>query len=497
MQANPSRVATAAIAATSQEIVQWSAIELSRRIHARDVSCVEVMEAFLAQIDRHNPTVNAVVARIDAESAIDQARARDVLLSQGLSGGWMHGFPQAPKDLAATAGMVTAMGSLAMARNVPTYDSIVVERIRRQGTVLIGKTNTPEFGLGSHTYNRVYGITRNAWNPERSAGGSSGGTATALALNMLPVADGSDMMGSLRNPAAWNNIYGLRPSLGRVPYGTTAGPTGDVFFQQLGTEGPMARNPQDLAWLLATQAGYHPRAPLSLSDDPSVFAQPLHRDFRQARIGWLGDFGGYLAVDPEVLAVNEQALDTFETLGCHVETVQPFFAMDALWECWCTLRSLSVSGNLGLLYTNAATRDLLKPEAIWEIEHGRSRTAIDINRAIATRASWYQALLGQFAQYDFIVLPCTQIAPFPAEEHWPRTVAGRAMDTYHRWMEVVIGATLAGVPAASLPSGFTADGLPLGLQVMAPPRSEFALLQLASAWHEASAPARQASPLLS
>ncbi|MBE3032820.1 MAG: amidase, partial [Actinobacteria bacterium] len=215
-----------------------------------------------------------------------------------------------------------------------------------------------------------------------------------------------------------------------------------------------------------------------------------------ARIGWLGDFGGYLAVDREVLAVNEHALDTFDTLGCHVETVRPFFAMDALWECWCTLRALSVSGNLGLLYANAATRDLLKPEAIWEIEHGRSRTAIDINRAIATRASWYQALLRQFAHYDFLVLPCTQVAPFPAEEHWPKAVAGRAMDTYHRWMEVVIGATLAGVPAASLPSGLTADGLPLGLQVIAPPRSEFALLQLAAAWHEAFAPARAASPLL-
>ena len=207
-------------------------------------------------------------------------------------------------------------------------------------------------------------------------------------------------------------------------------------------------------------------------------------------------FGGYLAIDAEVLAVNEHTLDTFDTLGCHVETVRPFFAMDALWECWCTLRALSVSGNLGLLYANAATRDLLKPEAIWEIEHGRSRTAIDINRAIATRASWYQALLRQFAHYDFLVLPCTQVAPFPAEEHWPKAVAGRAMDTYHRWMEVVIGATLAGVPAASLPSGLTADGLPLGLQVIAPPRSEFALLQLAAAWHEAFAPARAASPLL-
>jgi amidase len=490
MQANLPNTATAA--GTEREIVQWSAIELSRRIHTRDVSCVEVMEAFLAQIDRLNPTVNAVVARIDAESAIDQARERDVLLSQGLSGGWMHGFPQAPKDLAATAGIATTMGSLAMARHVPAHDSIVVERIRRQGTVLIGKTNTPEFGLGSHTYNRVYGLTRNAWNAGRSAGGSSGGTAVALALHMLPVADGSDMMGSLRNPAAWNNVYGLRPSLGRVPYG----PTGDVFFQQLGTEGPMARNPQDLAWLLATQAGYDPRAPLSLSDDPSCFTQPLHRDFRQARIGWLGDFGGYLAVEPEVLAVNENALETFLDLGCHIESVQPFFPMDALWDCWCTLRSHIVSGNLGPLYAHAATRDLLKPEAIWEIEQGQQRTMADLHRATATRSSWYQALLAQFANYDFLVLPCSQIAPFAAETHWPRTVAGRAMDTYHRWMEVVIGATLAGVPAASLPSGFTADGLPLGLQVMAPPRSEFGLLQLAAAWHEAFAPARRSSPLL-
>lgn len=485
--------ATLSPTSTGQEIVHWSAVELSRRIHARDVSCVEVMEAFLAQIDRLNPKVNAVVARVDLESAFEQARQRDALLSQGQSGGWMHGFPQAPKDLAATAGMVTTMGSLALAHNVPAHDSIVVERIRRQGTVLIGKTNTPEFGLGSHTYNRVYGTTRNAWNPARSAGGSSGGTAVAVALNMLPVADGSDMMGSLRNPAAWNNIYGLRPSLGRVPYG----PSGDVFFQQLGTEGPMARNPQDLAWLLATQAGHDPRAPLSLQENPSCFAQPLHRDFRQARVGWLGNFDGYLAVEPEVMAANEKALDTFRHLGCEVDAVAPFFPMDALWECWCTLRSMSVAGNLGHLYADTSARNLLKPEAIWEIEQGSRHSVADINRATATRTSWYQALLRQFANYDFLVLPCSQIAPFPAEESWPGTVAGRTMDTYHRWMEVVIGATLAGVPAASLPSGFTANGLPLGLQVIAPPRSDFALLQLAAAWHEAFAPARATSPLLS
>jgi len=479
-------------APTRREIVHWSAVELSRRIHARDVSCVEVMEAFLAQIDHLNPKVNAVVARVDADHAVDQARQRDALLSQGRSGGWMHGFPQAPKDLSATAGMVTTMGSLALADNVPAHDSIMVERLRRQGTVLIGKTNTPEFGLGSHTYNRVYGTTRNAWNPSRSAGGSSGGTAVAVALNMLPVADGSDMMGSLRNPAAWNNIYGLRPSLGRVPYG----PAGDVFFQQLGTEGPMARHPQDLAWLLATQAGHDPRAPLSLRDDPSCFTQPLQRDFRHVRVGWLGDFGGYLAVESAVMAANELALDTFQHLGCHVEAVAPFFPMDALWDCWCTLRAMSVTGNLGHLYAATATRELLKPEAIWEIEQGNSRGVADVNRAATTRSSWYQALLGQFAAYDFLVLPCSQIAPFPAEEAWPRTVAGRAMDTYHRWMEVVIGPTLAGVPAASLPSGFTADGLPLGLQVIAPPRSDFALLQLAAAWHEAFTPASRTSPLL-
>ncbi|CAJ0782301.1 Acylamidase [Ralstonia condita] len=479
-------------ATANQDIVQWSAIELSTRIHRRDVSCVEVMEAFLAQIDRLNPAVNAIVARVDAEAALEQARMRDAQLSQGRSGGWMHGFPQAPKDLAATAGLVTTMGSLALANHVPTHDSIVVERLRRQGTVLVGKTNTPEFGLGSHTYNRVYGTTGNAWAPARSAGGSSGGTAVAVALNMLPVADGSDMMGSLRNPAAWNNIYGLRPSLGRVPYG----PTADVFFQQLGTEGPMARNPQDLAWLLATLAGYDPRAPLSLGDDPSCFTQPLQRDFRQTRIGWLGDLGGYLAIEPEVMAVNTRALETFHTLGCHVDAVSPFFPMDALWECWCTLRSWMVSGNLGPLYANAQTRELLKPEAIWEVEQGQRRSAADISRATATRSRWYQALLAQFAHYDFLVLPCSQVAPFPAEEPWPKTVAGRAMDTYHRWMEVVIGPTLAGVPAASLPSGFTADGLPLGLQVIAPPRSEFALLQLAAAWHEAFAPAQRRSPLL-
>ncbi len=474
------------------EITGWTAIELSQAIQSRSVSCVEVMTAYLSQIDRLNPKVNAIVSLQARDGLLSQAAERDAQLGRGERMGWMHGFPQAPKDLANTAGIVTTQGSPILKGYVPKTDAIVVERARRSGSILIGKTNTPEFGLGSHTYNTVFGTTGNAFDPSKSAGGSSGGAAVSLALNMLPVADGSDMMGSLRNPAGWNNVFGFRPSWGRVPFG----PTSDVFYQQLGYEGPMARTVADLAMLLSVQAGYDARTPLSLDQDPTQFTRPLQRDFKGTRIGWMGDYNGYLPTEPGVMPLCREALRHFATIGCTVEEAQPDFAPDRLWRTWLTLRGFLIAGIAGPLYANEKTRALLKPEAVWEIESGMKLSGADVWRASVDRSAWYQALNALFQKYDYLVLPSAQVFPFDARIDWPRSIAGRSMDTYHRWMEVVIGGTLAGVPVISVPAGFSPAGLPMGLQILGPAQKDFAVLQLALAWEQASGYTKRRSPLL-
>ena len=468
-----------------------SAVDLSAAIHARRVSCVEVMTAYLDHIDAVNPKVNAIVSLRPRDALLAEAAAADADLAAGRDRGWLHGIPQAPKDLTATVGIPTTMGSPILAKNMPKADSILVERTRAAGAILIGKTNSPEFGLGSHTYNPVFGTTLNAYDQRLSAGGSSGGAAVALATHMLPVADGSDMMGSLRNPAGWNNVFGFRPSLGRVPFG----PTPELFFQQLGYEGPMGRTVADVAMLLSIQAGYDARTPLSLDGDGRAFAGPLARDFKGARIGWLGDLGGYLPMEAGVIETCEAALAHFATLGCAVEPVVPDFDMASLWTAWVTLRSFVVSGGMAPLYDNPETKKLLKPEAIWEIETGRRLSGADVFRASAIRSAWYTALLKLHESYDFLVLPSAQIFPFDAREHWPKTVGGREMDTYHRWMEVVIPGSLAGVPVLAVPAGFGPSGLPIGLQVMAPPRADLAALQIGHAYEAVQPYTARLSPL--
>ena len=467
-------------------ITALSACQLSTAIHQRQVSCQEVMQAYLTCIAQHNGTHNAIVSLRDNDVLMTQAQDKDTLLAQGLSQGWMHGFPQAPKDLTATAGLASTLGFRGLAKQVPAHDSIMASRLRGAGSIFIGKTNTPEFGLGSHTYNALFGTTRNAYNPSQSAGGSSGGSAVALALNMLPVADGSDMMGSLRNPAGWNNVYGLRPSQGRVPYGSAAGAVGDVFFQQLGTEGPMGRCVEDLAQLLAVQSGYHPRAPLSLTASAAQFAQPLQANFAGKRVGWLGSMDGYLAIESEVMQVCETALGYFQTLGAQVDAVMPQTPMDAVWEAWLTLRALSVSGHLAAIYSTPALRDLLKPEAMWECEQAAQYGALPIHRASITRSQWYAQLLHLFETHDYLVLPSAQCFAFDAGVSWPKQVAGKPMDTYHRWMEVTIYATLAGLPALAVPAGFSSEGSPMGLQIIGKPQGEWDLLQLGYAWQQAT-----------
>ncbi|MEO8935667.1 MAG: amidase [Burkholderiaceae bacterium] len=477
-------------------ITALTAVQLSQAIRSRAVSCVEVMTAYLSQIERFNPRVNAIVSLQRPDDLLAQAARRDVALAQALrtgdTVGWMHGFPHATKDLTSTAGMVTTQGSPLFASFVPDHDSILVERLRAAGAILIGKTNVPEFGLGSHTYNAVFGTTGNAFDPSKSAGGSSGGAAVALALNLLPVADGSDFMGSLRNPAGWNNVFGFRPSYGRVP----SGPAADVFFQQFGIEGPMARTVADLGMLLSTIAGYDDRAPLSLAGDGAGFASPLPRDFARTRIGWLGDHDGYLPMEAGVLDTCERALGHFETIGCTVDAARVDFSMERLWRTWLVMRAFRVAGSLAATVVDRANRALVKPEARWEIAQGAKLTGAEIYQASVDRSTWYDALLRLFADFDFLVLPSAQVFPFDKTIAWPRSIAGRPMDTYHRWMEVVIGGTLAGLPVLCVPAGFGPAGLPIGLQIIGRPRADLDVLQVGYAYEQASGYGATRSPLL-
>jgi amidase len=451
------------------------------------------MNAYLAQIDRLNPAVNAIVAMQDKDTLLKLASERDQQLSAGESLGPLHGFPQAPKDILPVAGMVTSKGSPIYAGEISQVDAVVFERLRKGGALFVGRTNSPEFGLGGHTYNPVYGTTRNAFDQTRSAGGSSGGAAVSVALRMLPCADGSDMMGSLRTPAAFNNVFGFRTSPGCVPYA----PSDDVFFQQFSVVGPIARTIPDLGLLLSVQAGFDARAPLSRrSDQPAVFANALERDMRGKRIGWLGDLHGHLPTEAGLMETCEAALRHFETIGCRVEAARVNFDAERLWNAWINLRSLTFSGTNAALYRNEVKRKMLKPEAIWEIERGLKLSGEDVSGAVRDRAAWYQAVNALFHHFDYLVLPSAQVFPFDATLDWPHAIAGRDMDTYHRWMETVVLATMASLPALSAPAGLNAVGLPAGLQIIGPAQDDLGVLQMGLAYERASGFSKLQSPLL-
>jgi len=465
---------------TMHPIVALAAHELSAAIQRKEVSCVETMHAYLDHIQQLNGPVNAIVALRESELLLDEAASKDAALARGEHQGWLHGLPQAPKDLVLAKGIVTTFGSPLFRTMVPSVDSICVARMRTAGAVLIGKTNTPEFGLGSHTFNEVYGPTCNPYDLSKSAGGSSGGAAAALAARMLPVADGSDFGGSLRNPAAFCNVYGFRPSHGLVPQG----PVLDVFVQQLGTEGPMARSVIDIAQLLTIQAGYDARDPLSLSGTATCFGQPLDADLRGKRIAWVGDWNGYLPLEAGIADLCEASFGALRALGCEVDAALPLFEPARIWRIWLALRHWLVGGQLLKHYREPEQRALLKAEAVLEVEGMLRLRASDIYAASVERSAWYQALLTFFEHYDYLATPAAQVFPFEIETRWPQQIAGRTMDTYHRWMEAVVPWTLAGCPVMSVPVGFNAAGLPMGMQIVGPPRSDMAVLQLAWAYQQ-------------
>jgi amidase len=357
-------------------------------------------------------------------------------------------------------------------------------RMKAAGALVVGKTNMPELGLGSHTFNELFGATPNAWDREVSAGGSSGGAAVALAQRMLPVADGSDFMGSLRNPAGWNHIFGMRPSQGRVPYG----PSADVWLDQLSTEGPMARTVTDLAKLLQVQSGYDRRLPLSLSSSFSADALVCDAAKLQGvRIGWLSDLNGYLAMEPGIVDVCEQALQRMAAQGAIVTPMALGFDTERLWQCWLTWRRALVGPRVGALMALPRAREQIKPEALWEYDHSLTLRYTDFSKASQTRTSFYHHLLSVFEQVDVIALPVAQVWPFALAQRWPQRIGERTMDTYHRWMECTIYATLGGLPALSVPAGFHASQpWPMGLQLMGRPQGDAALLQVAAAYEAAT-----------
>jgi amidase len=502
-------VTTAAVST----ITDLGALELAAALQRRELSGREVMAAFLDRIDRLNPAANALVNLAPAERLLDQAAAADAVPAAQRR--WMHGLPQAIKDTGHAAGFPTTYGCVLLKDAVAPIDSLMTARMKATGSLVIAKTNMPEFGLGSHTFNELFGATPNAWDPAVSAGGSSGGAGAALALRLLPVADGSDFMGSLRNPAAWANIFGLRPSQGRVPFW----PSADAWVAQLGTEGPMARSVADLAALLATQSGPDPRSPLALTAPlvagsvapgefrgaytPALGAALAHADdapvrsllahlpapgdttpLRGLTVAWLGDLNGHLATEGGILAGCEAALARMSAAGAEVEAVvAPGFEPEGVWRAWLAWRRALVGPRVAPLLAKPGARGIIKPEAQWEHDQAAGLGALDFMQASEARTRFHQQMLALLERHDVIALPVTQVWPFPLEQRWPQAIAGRAMDTYHRWMEVTLYATFAGLPGISLPAGFHANGRwPLGLQLIGRPQGDADLLRVAAAY---------------
>ncbi len=483
---------------TATAITDLGASDLSAAIHAKTVSCREVMQAYLARIQAVNPAVNAIVSLRDEAALLADADAKDAQLARGKSMGWMHGMPQAIKDLSDVAGIAHTMGSPLKRGFVPLQDNLMVSRMKAAGCIVIGKTNVPEFGLGSHSFNEVFGVTCNPYDLTKTAGGSSGGAAVALATRMLPVADGSDFMGSLRNPAGWNNIFGFRPSQGRVPMW----PVQDAYISQLGTEGPMGRSVQDVARLLEVQAGYDARAPLSIADGVPGGGYRVGElaglNAKTTRIGWLGDLDGYLAMEDGITRVCEQALKRLDGLGCSVGPTALGMPPEQVWQSWLVWRRALVANRIAPFLQYPDGRAQIKPEALWEHDQAATLTGNQLLAASAQRTAFYQQMLKLFETHDFLALPTAQVWPFDAAMRWPQQITTangvRTMDTYHRWMEATIYATFAGLPCISVPVGFNAQGLPMGMQIIGRPQADAQVLQLAHQYEQVAQDVLAARP---
>jgi amidase len=466
------------------EICFLTATEIARRVRAKEVSAVEVMEAHLARINRLNKEVNAIVTLLP-ERAMDGARTADDILARGLPVGPLHGLPVAHKDLVSTKGVRTTYGSLVYKDFVPDHDALIVERLREAGAIALGKTNTPEFGAGSQTYNEVFGETLNPYDTTKTCGGSSGGAAVALACRMLPLADGSDMGGSLRNPASFCNVVGFRPSPGRVP----AWPSLAAWFP-FSVEGPMARTVDDVALMLSAMAGPDPRSPISLSEPGASFARPPERDFGGVRIAWSRDLGG-VPVDARITEALEMQRDVFDSLGCIVEDAEPdFTGADEVFKTW---RAWYYELAFGELLEKH--RDMLKDTVVQEIEEGRRLSGPRLGEAERKRTEIYHRMRTFMERYEFLILPVVQVPPFDVKRRYVTEINGVELRRYTDWMRSCYYITVTGSPAISVPCGFTPERLPVGIQIVGRHRDDLGVLQLARAFEQETSFWKQRPPV--
>lgn len=454
------------------------ATQMAAMLAGGEISARELLAAHLERIEQVNPALNAIVT-FTPELAAERAAAADEAHARGESLGLLHGLPVAHKDLALTAGVRTTMGSPLFADFVPDIDALVVERQRAAGAVMVGKTNTPEFGAGSHTFNPVFGITRNPYDVGKTCGGSSGGAAVALAARMLPLCDGSDLGGSLRNPAAFCNIVGFRPSPGRVPSTTAM----DAWFP-LAVEGPMARTVGDVAFFLQALAGPDDRSPVSNQESPDVFAGALERDLRGVRVAWSPDAGG-LPVDPAVRAATANVPDVLADLGCEVVEAWPDLS-DAP-QVFQARRAWLFALGFGPLLSQHPGQ--FKETLAWNIEQGLSMPIGEYADACRRHTQLF-ARMDEFMSagggFEFMACPTTQVPPFDVEVEYPTEIEGVTFDTYIDWMRSCSDITVTTHPAISVPAGFTADGLPVGLQLVGRHRADRSVLELAHAWESAT-----------
>lgn len=457
------------------EICFLTATDLSKRIRSKQLSCREVMQAHLSQIERVNPKINAIVT-LETELALEAARAADEALAKGRESGPLHGLPVAHKDLVPTRGIRTTYGSPIYADHVPEEDGLIVERLREAGAITLGKTNVPEFGAGSQTYNEVFGATLNPFDVSKTCGGSSGGAAAALACGMVPIADGSDTGGSLRNPANFCNVVGFRTSPGRVPVWPS-----DVAWFPISVQGPMARTVEDTALLLSAIAGPDPRSPISLAEPGERFQQPLERDFHGVRIAWSQDLG-CLPVDSRVTNVLEARRGVFEDLGCRINDDEPDFSdADEVFKVWRAWRMELKFAEL--LETH---REQIKETVIWNVEQGMKLTGPQIGRAERLRTELYHRVRRFMDRYEYLVLPVNQVPPFDVTQPFVTEIEGIQMETYIDWMKSCYFITVTGLPSISVPAGFTEEGLPVGIQIVGRHRDDFGVLQLAHAFEQAT-----------
>ncbi|RBY92192.1 amidase [Blastococcus sp. TBT05-19] len=458
------------------ELCTRPATELTALVRAGEVSARELLEAHLARIERLDPRFNAVVT-LDAEGARAAADAADAAQAAGDPLGPLHGLPVAHKDTHATGGMRTTWGSPLHRDTVPLRDELVVARLRAAGAIRVGKTNVPEFAAGSHTVNPVFGATHNPYRHGLSAGGSSGGAAAALAAGLVPLAEGSDMGGSLRNPAAMCNVVGLRPTPGRVP--TWPAPMG---WSTLSVQGPMGRTVADVALQLSVLAGPDPRVPLSLSEDPAAFAAPLPERLDGLRVAWAPSLGGRVTVDPAITSVLTASLPVLESLGATVEEACP--DLDGADEVFGTLRAWLFDATFSDLVRRHP--DQVKETIRWNVALGARLTGADLARAERQHTTLFERIVEFFTRFDVLLCPTTQVLPFPVELEYPTEIAGEPQEDYLAWMRSCTLLSPTGCPALSVPGGFTPDGLPVGLQVVGPPRADRRVLEVGHAFEQAT-----------